>query len=135
MSNINVSLDVRNWPSNGSDGYTNTNASNGTVYSYAYSGGTDGHGGVDQTASTGTGTITVTLASDPRYTINDVGFSGDIENQLSWAPGSASTIAVITDTDTSTGEGDYSVTVSDSAALCLFPCDPPIKNKPGGPRG
>ena len=33
-NNFSVSLDVRNFASNGSDGYTNTTASNGNTYSY-----------------------------------------------------------------------------------------------------
>src|SRR5579863_2385862 len=39
-----ISLSIQNHPSNGSDGYTDTTASNGKVYSYKYSGGS-GKGG------------------------------------------------------------------------------------------
>lgn len=130
MSNINVGLDVRNFPSSGSDGYTNTTASNNAVYCYQYSGGSDGHGGVSETTGAGSGTITVQVGSDPRYTISNVSFSGDIENQLSWQHGATGNIAVITDTDTSSGSGYYRVTVTDSTANCTFPCDPPIVNNP-----
>lgn len=130
MSNVNVGLDIRNSASSGSDGYTNTNTSNGSIYCYKYSGGTDGNGGVEESPNAGSGTITVQIGGDPRYSIDSVGFSGDIESQLSWAHGTNNTIAVITDTDTSSGNGYYSVIGSDSTANCTFPCDPPITNKP-----
>ena len=132
MPNIDVSLDVRNSPSNGSDGYTNTTASNNAVYSYLYGGGTDGHGNTEDDGA-GSITITVTLHSDPRYVISNVAISGDIENQLSWQPGTSPTSVVITDSDNQTGDGYYNVTVSDTTANCTFPCDPGISNKPKPP--
>ena len=46
MSNTNVTLDVRNFPSNDSDGYTDTTASNHAIYSYLYGGGSDGNGNI-----------------------------------------------------------------------------------------
>ena len=131
MSNFTVGLDVRNFASSGTDGYTNTTASNNAIYSYLYSGGSDGHGGVNETTGAGSGTITVQVGGDPRYSIHNVGFNGDIEGQLSWAPGNTSTTAVITDTDTSSGSGYYSVVVADSSANCTFTCDPPINHQPG----
>lgn len=130
MPNTNVTLDVRNFSSNGSDGYTNTTASNGAVYSYSYGGGSDGHGTVDETAASGSATITVALQSDLRYQISGVVFSGDIENQLSWPGGPLSTSAVITDSDSSSGTGYYSITVTDITDNCTFPCDPEVINRP-----
>lgn len=131
MSNTNVSLDVRNFPSNGSDGYTNTTASNHAIYSYRYGGGSDGHGNVDETAASGSATITIALDSDPRYQISGVVVSGDIEDQLSSPPvSSGATSVVITDSDSSSGSGYYSITVSDTTAGCTFPCDPEITNRP-----
>lgn len=130
MSNTNVSLDVRNFPSNGSDGYTDTTASNHAVYSYLYSGGSDGHGNVEEIADSNSGTITVGMQSDPRYRIDNVVFSGDVESQLSWQPGSSPTSVVITDSDTETGRGTYCISVTDTSANCTFPCDPEIVNKP-----
>jgi hypothetical protein len=102
MANTDVSLDVRNFPSNGSDGYTNTTASNNAVYSYQYGGGSDGHGNTDETVGSGSATVTVSLHSDPRYTIAGVTISGDIENQLSYAP---------------PGNGATSVSTSDHARV------------------
>jgi hypothetical protein len=131
-SNVDITLDVRNFASSGSDGYTNTTASDGNTYCYRYTGGTDGAGGVEQTADGDSGTITVTVGMDPRYQINRVQFSGDIEAQLSWAAGASSRVAVITDSDTSSGSGDYVVIVQDTSANCTVPCDPPITNKPTG---
>lgn len=128
--NVDVTLDVRNFASSGSDGYTNTTGSNGQPYSYRYTGGTDNAGGVEQIADGESGTITVTMRSDPRYRIDHVDFTGDLESQLTWAAGPSPTVAVITDSDTSTGDADYAVVVRDTAADCTVSCDPPIKNKP-----
>lgn len=133
MPNVNVSLDVRNFASNGSDGYTNTTASNNAIYSYMYGGGSDGHGNIDETTASGSATITVALQSDPRYVISGVGFTGDIENQLSWQAGAAPTSVVITDSDSSSGSGYFSITVSDSTAGCTLSCDPDITNRPKPP--
>ncbi len=130
MPNFTVTLDVRNWPSNGNDGYTNTTASNNAVYCYMYTGGTDGHGGIEETADAGVGIITVTVGTDGRYKISDITFTGDIQNQLTRLVTLNSNTATITDSDTSTGDGYYSVIVSDTTANCTFACDPPIKNKP-----
>lgn len=131
MTNATVSLDVRNWASNGSDGYTSTTASNGAVYSYQYTGGSDGHGNVSETTGAGSATITVSLHSDSRYTISAVNISGDIENQLSSLPVSnGATSVVITDSDSSSGSGYYNIVVSDNTAGCTFPCDPIITNDP-----
>lgn len=126
----NVTLDVRNGPSSGSDGYTNTTASNNAIYSYLYGGGSDGSGDMDETADSNSASFTVTVGGDPRYQISNVVFSGDIESQLSWQPGTPATTVTITDSDTATGSGHYSITVSDSTAGCTFPCDPEINNRP-----
>lgn len=133
MPNVNVSLDVRNFASNGSDGYTDTTASNNAIYSYLYGGGSDGHGNIDETTASGSATITVALQSDPRYQISGVVFTGDIENQLSWQPGGTPTSVVITDSDSSSGSGYFSITVSDTTANCTLPCDPDITNRPKPP--
>ncbi len=131
MSNTDVGLDVRNFPSTGKDGYTDTTASNSAVYSYKYSGGSDGNGNMVETADGVTGTITITLHSDPRYQATGVLISGDIEDQLSWAMAPNSTTSVIiTDKDTACGSGYYSVVVSDTSAKCTFGCDPAITNVP-----
>ena len=130
----NVTLDVRNYPSNGTDGYTDTTASNNAIYSYLYGGGSDGSGDVEETGGNGSASFTVTVGSDPRYQISNVVFSGDIEGQLSWQPGTPATVVTIVDSDTSTGSGHYSITVSDSTANCTFPCDPEIVNKPKPPQ-
>ena len=130
----NVTLDVRNFPSNGTDGYTDTTASNNAIYSYLYGGGSDGSGDMDETAGNGSASFTVTVGGDPRYTISNVVFSGDIENQLSWQAGTPATTVTITDSDASTGSGYYKVIVSDSTASCTFPCDPDITNRPKPPQ-
>ncbi len=131
MPNTDISLDVRNFPSNGSDGYTDTTASNKAVYSYQYGGGSDGKGNMIETADGNSGTFTVSLHSDARYQISGVIISGDIEDQLSSEPVPNSTTSVIiTDKDTSTGSGYYNIAVSDTTADCTFHCDPTVTNVP-----
>lgn len=135
MPSLNVGLDVRNFPASTGDGYTNTPpATNNAIYSYKYSGGSDGNGNATD-MDAGVLTITVTVGSDPRYTINSNGviFQGDIESQLSAAQGATATSVVITDSDSQTGSGYYQVTVNDNTANCTFLCDPTINNTPKPP--
>lgn len=135
MPSLNVGLDVRNFPSNGAGGYTDVAASNNAIYSYKYSGGSDGNGNATD-LDAGVLTITVTVGGDPRYTVNSGGviFQGDIESQLSAAQGASPTSVVITDSDSQTGSGYYQVTVNDSVANCTVLCDPTITNKPKPPQ-
>ena len=127
MTTASVTLDVRDFAATSGDGYTNTIASNGATYSYKYSGGTDGNGGVDVVTGTGTMTITVTIVADPRYLVSSVSFNNDL-GDLSWALGASAYIAVITDTDLDNENAYYSVFVSVHTAGCTMPCDPPIRN-------
>lgn len=127
-SNANVTLDVRNFASNGSDGYTDTTASNNAIYSYRYTGGNDNGGNVDFTGR-GRVTLTVQLQSDPRYQIGNVGFTGDTNNQLTWLAQNAPKTAVIQDVNTAVQNANYKITVNDTTANCTVPCDPQINNK------
>lgn len=133
MSTVNVNLDVRNFAATSGDGYTNTTASNNAVYSYQYTGGSDGHGNVDTNVDAGSLTIAISLNSDARYTISS-GSITDPENQLTWQPGNTATTASVIDADSQTGSGYYSVLVADSIASCTFPCDPNVTNNPRPPR-
>lgn len=131
MTDLNVNLDVRNTASSTSDGYTNTTASNGAVYSYRYTGGSDGHGNSTEKVGGGVAKITVVLNSDPRYQISGVLFSGDAGPDLSTQPGANTTTSlIITDQDTMAGSGYYKITVTDTTANCTFDCDPQITNEP-----
>ncbi len=135
MPSLNVGLDVRNYAASNGDGYTNAPPAvpNGATYSYKYSGGSDGSGNAND-AGAGVLTITVNVGSDPRYTINGVTFSGDIESQLSApTPPAGATSIVITDSDAATGSGYYAVNVNDTTANCVFVCDPRITNTPTVP--
>lgn len=131
MPNTNVSLNVRNFASNGSDGFTNTTASNSAVYSYQYSGGSDTHGNSNESVGDGGSSITVNLESDSRYQIAGVLFSGAAGPNLSTQPAANTTTSlIINDTDTSPGSAYYKITVSDSVANCTFDCDPEVDNQP-----
>jgi len=122
-----ITLDVRNFSSGGDDGYTDVRASNGTTYSYKYSGGS-GKGG-DVTFHVGTpATVVVHVQSDPRYTIDNVSFTGDVNHQLSYPNPSAGTTATIQDTNTVAQQAEYKVVIKDSTANATVPCDPKIIN-------
>ena len=129
-SSVSITLDVRNFPSTGSDGYTNTTATNGKVYSYKYSGGT-GNGG-DATFNRADGhntTVVLHVHSDPRYAIDSVTFPVDPHAQLSQPNPSAPTTATIQDKNDVVQTATYKVRVKDSTANATFPCDPQIINK------
>lgn len=126
-NNNNANLDVRNFPSNGSDGYTDTTASNNAIYSYRYTGGSDEAGGLRAQVGQGTATLNLTLNADQRYTIDAVTFD-DPKNQLSWR-GNAPRNGVITDSNTDEENGHYYVQVKDSVANCTIPCDPMVVNE------
>lgn len=126
-NNSNASLDVRNFPSSGSDGYTDTTASNNAVYSYRYTGGSDQAGGLRAQVGQGTATLNLSLAGDQRYTIDQVTFD-DPKGQLSWR-GNAPRNGVLTDSNTDEEEGYYHVQVRDSVANCTIPCDPMVVNE------
>lgn len=132
MSNTNASLDVRDFPSNGSDGYIDTTASNNAIYSFRYTGGSDGHGGLRTKVGQGVATLNVRLESDSRYSIDDAEFDQDPERQLSWR-GNSSVAGVITDANTAAETGHYSLIVADSQASCTFRCDPMVVNEPRDP--
>jgi len=134
MPNTNATLDVRNFPSNGNDGYKNTTATNNAVYSYKYSGGTDSAGGMEVQVGQGVATLNLSLDSDNRYSIDDVKFKDDPNNQLTWR-GNAPTTGVITDANTAVETAKYKVIVADSTASCTFPCDPQIDNERGPAMG
>lgn len=122
-----ITLDVRNASSGGADGYTDVTASNGRTYSYKYSGG-EGNGG-DVTFHVGTpATVVVQLHSDPRYTINDVTFKDDTNNQLSYPNPNAGKTATIQDRNTVAQTAEYKVVVKDSTANATVPCDPKVIN-------
>ncbi|MCI4568055.1 hypothetical protein [Lysobacter sp. CFH 32150] len=135
MPSTNANLDVRNFPSNGSDGYTNTTASNNAVYSYMYSGGNDGAGGMEVRVNSGTATLNLSLDDDNnRYSIDAVSFLDDTGNQLTWR-GNAPANGVITDANTVEETAHYKVRVADTTAGCTFQCDPVISNERDPPKG
>jgi hypothetical protein len=123
-----ISLDVHNTPSNGSDGYTDTTASNGAIYSYRYSGG-EGKGGDVIFKTRGRVTVNVHVANGSGYSIDDVSFIGDAGEQLSWLNPNAGKVAVIQNLNTVVQVANYKVTVRDEAADVTVPCDPRIVNQ------
>jgi hypothetical protein len=125
-----VSLDIRNSPSSG-DGWTNTTASNGAIYSYKYTGGdTDSNNGkVTCTIGNGNASINLSLVADSRYEIDSVGFTGDDADQLT-THGNAKRSRVINDKNTSVINANYKVNVIDTGnGNATVPCDPPILNR------
>lgn len=125
----NIQLEVHDHAASGSDGFTNTTASNGATYSYRYSGG-EGNGGDVIFRSRGRVTFNVSLADSQGYEIDDVSFSGDVHQQLSWlSSAQASSHAVIQDKNDQLQTAQYKVTVRDSNGDVTIPCDPKVVNR------
>lgn len=129
--NHNVQLIVRNQPSNGRDGFTNTTATNNAIYSYMYTGGDDDHGDIRETLGTGSATINVGLSGGPGYRIDDISFRNDTNHELSWS-GSGSSAAII-DANSAVQDATYCTSVTDTQAQCSFDCDPMIGTDPRPP--
>lgn len=126
---VNVSLDVRNFSSGGSNGYKDVTASNGQTYSYKYTGGSDGNGNVSVRVGGGQAAVNVALNSDARYSISNITFN-PTDTQFSWHAGGNAAVAVIVDTAVSVASVKYTAIVTDSTANCTVPCDPMIQNVP-----
>ena len=128
MSNTpNINLDVRNFASS-DPGWRNVQASNNQVYSYSYTGGDDGAGGLVQVVGQGRDSAPVQLTADPRYEIESCVFIGDSGAQLSWAGGSRA--GTITDANTHVETAKFTIVVTDTAnGDCTIQCDPPIINQ------
>jgi hypothetical protein len=132
-----ATLDVRNSATNG-DGWTDVTV-NGTTYSYKYVGGNrpGNDGSVQYNVNRGNVEITLNFASttDSRYQFIDdaVHFQNDPTGQLS-THGNATRTRVIKDKCTGELDGAYKVNVTDTGTSPnnLIPCDPIIKNVPGG---
>lgn len=122
---VTVGLDIRNATA---AGYTPTTASNGAVYYFKYSGGTDGSGNV--TVKKGKpAKITVTAGLDPRYRVCGAWVKNDWEGDTSgsWSGNTA----IIEDDAVSLETGmDYIVIIADTTADTAFSCDPRIDNIP-----
>jgi hypothetical protein len=130
MPGVNVSLDVRNFSSNG-DGYKNVNSSKGQPYSYKFIGGNtpSNNGDVSVTKGGGQAAITVHVGTDPRYSITNVSFS-PTDSQFSWQAGGNAAVVVIHDTAVEVASVEYTCTVTDSTANCTVQCHPVIQNVP-----
>jgi hypothetical protein len=127
-STPNISLDVRNFASS-DPGWSNVLASNNQTYSYSYSGGDDGVGGLIQTAGQGRDTAPIRMTADQRYQINAVNFVNDDQHQLTWA-GNGNYGGSIVDANTQVETAKYTIVISDTTAGCTVPCDPTVQNKP-----
>lgn len=123
----NINLDVRNFSSS-APGWHDVQASNGQTYSYCFTGGSDGAGGLNLQTGQGTGTAPLQLVAAPRYQIADCTFTGDIHHQLSWR-GSGNRAGTITDQNDAREEAAYIIQVTDTDnGNCTIECHPPIIN-------
>jgi hypothetical protein len=125
----NVNLDVRNAATGPAPGYSQVTASNNTVYYYKYTGGSDGNGNLTVKVGTGQAAITVTVGSDPRYSITNITFN-PTTTHFTWHGGGHAAVAVIVDPASIVEEAKYTCIVTDSTANCTIPCDPVIRNVP-----
>jgi len=124
-----VNLDVRNTATGPAPGYTQVTASNGAAYYYKYTGGSDGNGNVTVKVGTGQAAITVTVGSDPRYSITNITFNPTTSG-FTWHGGGSAHVGVIVDPANVVEDVKYTCIVTDSTANCTIPCDPVIHNVP-----
>lgn len=124
----NINLDVRNAAST-DPGWHTVSASNGQPYSYRYSGGDDGAGGLLQVVNQGRDTAPLQLIADQRYQISGHNFSNDTHNQLTWN-GNGNRAGTIIDANNQVETAEYSITVTDTGnGNCTIECDPQIVNR------
>lgn len=121
-----ITLDVRNFATNAS-GWTNVQASNNQTYSYSYTGGDDGAGGLVMTVGQGRDVAPVRIVADPRYNITSCSFQNDNANQLTWN-GNSTKAGTITDTNSAVENAEYTLLITDTTANCTVSCDPPVRN-------
>ena len=108
----------------------NVAASNCQTYSYCYTGGDDGAGGLYQTVGQSRDTAPLQLVADQRYQINSCEFTDYTQNQLSWS-GNGNRAGSIIDPNSQVETAKYSICVIDTGnGNCTVRCDPPIKNIP-----
>lgn len=126
-----INLDIRNSAQN-APGWVNVPASNGQIYSYSFTGGDDGSGGLVQTVGNGRDTAPLQLNADRRYQIassNPCVFRDDANQQLSWT-GQSPYAGSIVDANTAVETAKYTLNVADTGnGNCIIPCDPLIKNE------
>jgi hypothetical protein len=125
----NIQLDVRNFASN-QPGWYNVQSSSNQPYSYSYTGGDDGVGGLVQTVGQGRDTAPIQLSADQRYRIGACQFANDDQHQLTWSGGGNRAGAII-DANTQIETAKYSIVVTDTGnGNCTIVCDPGVTNKP-----
>ena len=123
-----ITLDIRNSPSNGQDGFTNTTTTDGLTYCYKWAGGTDGSGDVQELRSAGVAQINVSLIADARYHIVKGSFS-EGDTQFTFTRTGDRT-AVVNDAGTAAEQDYFNVQISDSSRPnCTFWCDPRVGNR------
>ena len=129
-NNINANLQIQPGQV---PGWTQTQARNNANlwYSYLYTGGSDGLGGMDVIVNSGAQTLHVDLDTDhQRYAISTVSFS-DPSSQLSWNGGASGNSINIVDKNDTQENAYYGIFVVDSQANgAQIYCDPMIKNIP-----
>jgi hypothetical protein len=123
-----ITLDVRNFATTATN-WTNVTASNGQTYSYSYTGGDDGTGGLVMTVGQGRDTAPVRIVADQRYDITNCTFTGDGASQLTWN-GNSTKAGSIVDANTAVENAEYTLLITDTVANCTVACDPPVRNVP-----
>lgn len=126
-----INLDIRNWAES-APGWTQVSASNGQTYSYCYSGGDDGLGGLVQNVGQGRDVAPLRITADRRYQLDDANpcvFTDDVHNQLSWT-GNGRYAGSIIDVNSMVENAKYTVNVTDTSnGNCTIACDPRVVNQ------
>lgn len=128
-----VSLEIRNHASQNRDGWTDTTASDKSTYSYKYTGGHDGAGGMTFVVGKGAHKFLVSLlaTTGTRCRIDSITFEGDDpdEAQLMAHPHPDGSHH-ISNRNTKAMNARYKITVLDPGnGNVRIPCDPQIINK------
>jgi hypothetical protein len=127
---ITVNLDIHAWASSPNDGYTNTACSDGTIYSYKWTGGTDGKGNVIEHLQSGNATdINVESVADRRFILIDAQLSpGTTQFQISIQN---TFKALIHDIGTANEDDHFKLQFRDDIEghnARTFWCDPGVRN-------
>ncbi|GAA0856072.1 hypothetical protein [Aliiglaciecola litoralis] len=136
MSCEEIILDVRNRHSPKGSGYKNTTALHSKQpYSYRFTGGVDGAGGIEEIVGSGPVAIPVVIKADARYRIAKCLFTNNsVTADLSWTFVEGAAIdhnksIVILDTGANVMSGEYTIKVIDIVDNHFIMCDPPIRNR------
>lgn len=122
-----INLDIR-FGGSSDPGWVDVAASNGQVYGYCYTGGTDGAGNVHNIVGQGRDVVPLRLNADRRYQIAGCTITDDPNHQVTWV-GTSPYAGTIIDANTAVANAKYTMNITDTGnGNCNIPCDPRVTN-------